>query len=332
MTYLVLRFQSLGNVSMTVPVLESASRLQPEDTFVIVAKKRLNALFHGLENVKFHEVDFGDGSIKSLLRVYHELRQYHIDHVIDLQRVPRSLILRWLFRLRGVKNTVVRYGRVEKRILALFGARHDKVLPTEFERYAATFEAAGLKTDTRFTALPVNEQAAANIQTRFGKKTGRRIGFAPFARSRSNMLPYRTIKGLLAALSRQADTEVFLFGAGKIESELLRQWSGLYTNVISVAEQLPLEEELELMRTLDVMVCMDSANQHLASLVGLRAVSIWCGTHPKMGFYGWKQRPEDCIAVENLMCRPCTVHGTNICRYRNYACRTITVEQILDKI
>ena len=332
MTYLVLRFQSLGNVSMTVPVLESASRLQPDDTFVFVAKKRLNGLFYGMENVKFHEVDFGNGSIKSLLRVYHELRQYHINHVIDLQNVLRSQLLRLLFRLRGIRSTVIRYGRFEKRLIALFGSRHDKPLPTEFERYATTFAAAGLKTDTQFTALAVNEQAASNIYKRFGAKEGMRIGFAPFARSRSNMLPYRTIKGVLAALSRQEKTEVFLFGAGKVESELLRQWAGMYTNVISVAEQLPLEQELELMRTLDVMLCMDSANQHLASLVGLRALSIWCGTHPRMGFYGWKQRPEDCIAVENLMCRPCTVHGTNYCRYRNYACQTITVEQILNKI
>lgn len=332
MTYLVLRFQSLGNVSMTVPVLESASRLQPDDTFVVVAKKRLNALFYGMDNVKFHEVDFGDGSIKSLLRVFRELRTYRIDHVVDLQNVMRSRILRWMFRLRGVRSTVIRYGRAEKYAMALFGTGRDKTLPTEFERYAATFAKAGLKTDTGFTALPVNEQAAANVLQRFAAKTGRRIGFAPFARSRSNMLPYRTIKGVLAALSRQQETQVFLFGAGKVESELLRQWASIYENVTSVAECLPLEEELELMRTLDVMICMDSANQHLASLVNLRAVSIWCGTHPKMGFYAWKQRQQDCISVENLMCRPCTVHGTNFCRYRNYACRTITVEQILDKI
>ena len=332
MTYLVLRFQSLGNVSMTVPVLESVSRLQPNDTFVVVAKKRLNALFYGLDNVKFHEVDFGDGSIKSLLRIYRELKAYHIDHVIDLQNVLRSRVLRILFRLHGIKSTVIRYGRVKKHMMALLGTGRDNVLPTEFERYAATFEAAGLKSDTNFEALKTNTAAAAQVQQLFGNKSGHRIGFAPFARYRSNMLPYRTIKGVLAALSKQPHTEVFLFGAGKVESELLRQWAALYDNTKSVAELLTLDQELELMRTLDIMVCMDSSNQHLASLVGLRALSIWCGTHPKMGFYGWKQKPKDSIAVEDLMCRPCTVHGTNFCRYRNYACKTITVEQIIHKI
>jgi len=86
------------------------------------------------------------------------------------------------------------------------------------------------------------------------------------------------------------------------------------------------------MRMLDLMICMDSANQHLASLVGLRALSIWCATHPVIGFKGWKQRDEDIIQRLDLRCRPCTCHGTNHCRYGNYACRKIDVETIVKQI
>ena len=113
---------------------------------------------------------------------------------------------------------------------------------------------------------------------------------------------------------------------------MLRQWSCVFPNTVSVAGQLKLEQELELMRMLDVMICMDSANQHLSSLVGLRAVSIWCATHPMIGFAGWKQRPEDIIQRHDLRCRPCTCHGTNHCRYGNYACRQIEAETILQHI
>ena len=332
MTYLVLRFQSVGNVAMTVPILSEASRLRPEDTFVVVAKKRLHAMFYGLENVRFHEVDFGDGSIKSLLQVYRELKTYNIDHVIDLQNVLRSQILRLLFRLRGIKSTVIHYGRLQKWAIAALGIGRKKTLPTEFERYMETFGRAGLKTDTAFKAIAVNQAAAEEVRKQFGEKTGKWIGLAPFAKSKTNMLPYKTIKNILSRLSAQKDTKVFLFGAGDVECELLRQWANLSGNVISVAGKLPLDEELELMRQLDVMLCMDSANQHLSSLVGLRAVSIWCGTHPKMGFYGWKQQKKDCIEVPDLACRPCTVHGANFCRYGNYACKQISENQIIETI
>jgi len=332
MTYLILRFQSVGNVAMTLPVLESVSRLHPDDTFVVVAKKRLHAMFHGLDNVYFHEVDLGDGSLKRLFRLYRELKAYNIDKVIDLQNVLRTRILRGLFRLQGVSSSVVHYGRLEKWAITKLGIRRNKVLPTEFERYADTFHRAGLQTDEQFTALPINHKAGDEVFARFGEKQGKWIGLAPFAKSKTNILPYKTIKNLLSELSRQPKTTLFLFGAGKIECELLRQWASLYDNVNSVAGVLPLEEELELMRQLDVMICMDSANQHLSSAVGLRAITVWCGTHPKMGFYGWKQKPEDCIQRTDLACRPCTMHGKNTCRYRNFACQQINENQIIAKI
>lgn len=146
------------------------------------------------------------------------------------------------------------------------------------------------------------------------------------------MLPYRVTKDIIEQLTKDPETQVFLFGAGKVESEMLRQWSSVFPRTTSVAGQLKLAEELELMRHLDVMICMDSANQHLSSLVGLRAISVWCATHPIIGFAGWKQRPEDIIQRTDLRCRPCSCHGTNHCRYRNYACRQIEAETIIQRI
>jgi ADP-heptose:LPS heptosyltransferase len=113
---------------------------------------------------------------------------------------------------------------------------------------------------------------------------------------------------------------------------MLRQWSTVFPRTESVAGVVQLKEELELMRQLDVMICMDSANQHLSSLVGLRAISVWCATHPIIGFAGWKQDPNDIIQRHDLRCRPCTCHGTNHCRYGNYACRQIEAETIVNHI
>ena len=146
------------------------------------------------------------------------------------------------------------------------------------------------------------------------------------------MLPYRVTKEVIQRLTEDEQTRVFLFGAGKIECEMLRQWASVFPRTESVAGTLRLEEELELMRQLDVMICMDSANQHLSSLVGLRAVSVWCATHPIIGFMGWKQDPKDIIQRQDLRCRPCTCHGTNHCRYGNYACRQIKAETIIEQI
>lgn len=146
------------------------------------------------------------------------------------------------------------------------------------------------------------------------------------------MLPYRVTKEIIQRMSNQPNTRVFLFGAGEIECEMLRQWASVFQHTESIAGRLQLSEELELMRQLDVMICMDSANQHLSSLVNLRAVSVWCATHPIIGFKGWKQSEENIIQVNDLRCRPCTCHGTNYCKYGNFACRQINAETIIKHI
>ncbi len=329
MTYLIIRLATLGNVAMTVPVIASLSRRYPDDRFVIAAKKNLGAMFAGYPNVAFHEVD-NRLDWHGVVALWRELRG-QVDSVIDLQDVRRTRVFDLLMQLSRKRITRVHYGRLHKQLITLFGITRN-ALPTEFDRYRDTFRRAGLETDTDFNSIPINRKAANEVAKQFGNKTGRWVGIAPFAKSKSNMLPYRITKELIERLTSDAHTRVFLFGEGRIECEMLRQWATVFPRTESIAGRLSLEQELELMRQLDVMLCMDSANQHLSSLVGLRAVSIWCATHPVIGFAGWKQRPEDIIQRHDLRCRPCTCHGTNHCRYGNFACRQIDIETIIEHI
>ncbi len=329
MTYLIIRLATLGSVAMTVPVIDSLSRRYPDDRFIITSKKPLGAMFAAMPNVEFREVDNHLGW-KGVWQIWREWRD-EIDAVIDLQAVLRTRVFSLLMWWSGKKVTQVHYGRIRKHLITVWGVGK-RQLPSEFERYRDAFRRAGLETDDAFEALPVNKSAARNVQKVFGTKKGRWIGLAPFAKSRSNMLPYRVTKEVIERLIADKETRVFLFGAGKVECEMLRQWASVFPQTTSVAGGLKLEEELELMRHLDVMICMDSANQHLSSLVGLRAISVWCATHPMIGFMGWKQSPNNIVQRNELRCRPCTCHGTNHCRYRNYACRQIEAETILQHI
>lgn len=329
MTYLIIRLATIGSVAMTVPVVDSVSRLYPDDHFIVASKKELSAMFVSMPNVEFYEVD-NRLDWKGVFALWKQLRK-RVDVVIDLQNLPRTRLLDGLMRLSGKRIARVHYGRICKHLITAFGIGYQQ-LPSEFDRYRATFRRAGLETNTEFEALPVNKSAATEVKKIYGEKEGKWIGLAPFAKSKSNMLPYRVTKDIIDRLSRNEDTHVFLFGAGVIESEMLRQWASVFPRTTSVAGNLNLAQELELMRQLDVMICMDSANQHLSSLVGLRAISVWCATHPIIGFMGWKQDPKDIIQRNDLACRPCACHGTNHCRYGNYACRDIEAETIIQRI
>ena len=90
--------------------------------------------------------------------------------------------------------------------------------------------------------------------------------------------------------------------------------------------------ELTFMSTLDIMISMDSANMHLASLVGIPVVSIWGATHPYAGFMGWGQSIDNAIQID-LPCRPCSIYGNKPCMRGDYAClKNISPEQIVEKV
>ncbi|RZL98110.1 MAG: glycosyl transferase family 1, partial [Pedobacter sp.] len=85
--------------------------------------------------------------------------------------------------------------------------------------------------------------------------------------------------------------------------------------------------------TLNVMISMDSANMHLASLQGIPVVSIWGGTHPFLGFYGWRQPLANAIQID-LPCRPSSVFGNKQCPVHGAAgcMQDITPQMIYEKV
>ena len=132
---------------------------------------------------------------------------------------------------------------------------------------------------------------------------------------------------------KHPESRIFLFGGGEKEREIFRQWCHSFPQCTSVPEHLAgLYKELVLMSHLNVMVSMDSANMHLASLVATPVVSVWGATHPYAGFMGWHQ-PADHAVQADLPCRPCSIYGNKPCLFGNYTClKTITPELIFDKI
>ena len=145
------------------------------------------------------------------------------------------------------------------------------------------------------------------------------------------MLPIEKSLELVKILSQK--NEVLLFGGGKKEVDVLSKWEQELDNVTSLAGKLSLTQGLQKMADLETMISMDSANMHLASLVGTRVVSVWGATHYFAGFLGYGQSEKDIVEIKNLECRPCSVFGNKPCYRGDYAClNQIEISEILKKI
>lgn len=294
-TLLIFRFSAFGDVAMTVPVLREFLAQHPEVRVIYVSRKKFQDLLEDLPNCQFYAADL-DGKHKGILglfRLAKALKQFHADGIADLHNVLRTKILR--FFLFNHKSAVLDKGRNERKALIRSENKIRKPIKPMVERYADVFRNLGFE-------LNLSHQLRQNTTQK-----EHAVGIAPFAMYEGKMFPLDKMKEVVCSLAENG-LKVYLFG-GKNEQALLTSWEEMHENIVSVAGKFDLKTELNLIRRLKLMVSMDSANMHLASLVGTRTISIWGNTHPFTGFLGYGQSMDDVVQDERLLIRPTSVFG-----------------------
>ncbi|MRN04163.1 glycosyltransferase family 9 protein [Riemerella anatipestifer] len=320
MTILAYRFSAFGDVAMIVPVLREFLEQNPHVEVIMVSRKNFADLFNEIDRLKFHGANLEEyKGFWGLNKLHKELLSiYKINVVADLHDVIRTKILNRLFKLKGISVFKIDKGKEQKKKLTDIWNLDKRQLKLTTERYADVFRAIGFEV-----------KLSHQYRTQAVDKKG--VGFAPFAQHQGKMLPLEKSFELAKMIAKQKP--LFLFGGGAKEVEVLSQWEKRIPNTKSVAGQLSLKEELEKIAGLEVMISMDSANMHLASLVGTRCISVWAATHPFAGFLGYGQKEEDIVQVEDLTCRPCSVFGDKTCYRGDWAClQEIDIQKIVDKI
>lgn len=338
---LVARFSALGDVAMTVPVLYSAARCYPDVEFTFVTRASMASIFvnppHNLKVIGINLAEYK--GVAGLYRLFRELRRNtRFEAFIDLHDVLRTRLLRIFCRLCGIPAVSINKGRKGKRALT---RRNNKVLlplVSSRARYRQAFHAIGLPVESRFDGLfgprPAKGDQALFSHIHPPKALGERwIGIAPFAKHEGKIYPPELMEEVVAELAADQRNRIFLFGGGKEESRILGSWAEKHPRTISLAGmKAGFPVELALVSQLDVMVSMDSANMHLASLVATPVVSVWGATHPYCGFKGWRQAEADIIQLP-MTCRPCSVFGNKPCFRHDYHClRGIKPQLIVTRV
>ncbi|PXW14350.1 ADP-heptose:LPS heptosyltransferase [Chryseobacterium sp. CBTAP 102] len=317
---LAYRFSAFGDVAMTVPVFREFLEQNPGVEIIMVSRKNFESLFAGISNVTFKGIDLDDyKGLFGLRKLSNELiREFNPDCIANLHDVIRTKVLDRIYRRKGLKVFKINKGKEEKEHLTDVWNLEKVQLKKTVERYADVFREMGFRIELSHQLRPVSEQ-----------KSG--IGFAPFAQHKGKMLPLEKSYELVRILARKHT--VYFFGGGKKETETLEKWEEEIPNTKNLAGKLNLTEELNYIAGLELMISMDSANMHLASLVGTRCVSIWGATHPYAGFLGFGQSEEDAVQVKDLSCRPCSVFGDKECYRGDWAClEEFNIQKVVDRV
>lgn len=319
-TVVIFRFSAFGDVAMTVPVIREFLIQNPEVEILYVSREKFQPLFDSLPNFRFFPADL-DGKhkgIPGLFRLAKDLKKESIFAVADLHNVLRTKILR--FFLSKFPTAVLDKARKERKNLIQQKNKIKKPLKPMTERYADVFRDLGFELNLSHQ-LTSKEIPLENA-----------VGIAPFALHPGKMFPIEKMKSIALKLAEKG-IKVYLFGGGTKEKEELEKWEKLHSNLESVVGKLDLQAELQLIKKLKVMISMDSANMHLASLVGTPVISIWGTTHPFMGFLGYGQSMENVIQDESLTIRPTSVFGKEPKHLEGFDYfKNISEEIVLDKI
>lgn len=332
---LVFRLSAIGDVAMTVPVIWSLTKTYPDAEITFVSQKFASGFLKHIPGVKHFEVDL-KGRHKGfwgIIRLYFDLRKLgKFDVIADLHDVIRTKILRFLYLFSLSHFAIIDKGRKDKRNLTKVNKKVLRQLDTSVSRYAKVFYDAGFKFDVDFDYLFTLSPLTEKITNITGIRENKWVGIAPFAKHKGKIYPLEMMEKVMDLLSDTKDVKIFLFGGGQYEKEILEGWEKRFPNTISLAGKLSMEDELKVISNLEVLVSMDSANMHLASLVNTCVVSIWGATHPFAGFYGWNQNPKHALQI-NLPCRPCSIYGNKPCFRKDFACMNlITPESVYSKI
>jgi len=324
---LVIRFSALGDVAMVVPVVKALAVAYPDWDITMLSKKQNAALFQNLpSNVHFFGADLRGkhSGLAGLNRLLHDLHYRDFDAVADLHHVLRTLYLRWRCLWRGKRVAHLHKYHFQKWLLIRHSYHYKHPLQSTISRYRTVLNELGFD-------INLSKQPHTPYPSLFPKCN---IGIAPFAAHRGKIYPLDNMEKVVKVLGEKMNErgeKVYLFGAGDKEKAILNNWQKKYTGIESLAGKYSMDEEIKVMAGLRLMLTMDSANMHLASLVNTRVLSIWGATHPWAGFLGYGQSENDCIQ-QSIPCRPCSIYGNRRCQFGDYRCLNINPQNIIERV
>ena len=313
---------------MTVPAISILRSTHPEIKITVLTTRFFSTLYNQIPEIDFLYFEPKHKTLRGLFSLSRKINKINPDFIIDLHDVLRTKIIR-LFLINKFSNTlVVNKGRKEKNLL-IRGITSDP-LKSMHRRYAETFEA--LKIKINIDEFSYYEKINIDHHN-FGFSSKKKlIGIAPFARHQCKEYSLNNIINFINSLDKS--WQILIFGAPGDEEQKIIKLCNNKSNRHLISSNYNLEQQMAIISNLDVMISMDSANGHIASLFGIDVITIWGATHPNSG-YGPLNQPKENSIVPDLNKYPdlpVTIYGSDCPAEYVEAINTIKCERILERL
>ena len=322
---LIIQTASLGDVILATALIEKLHAFFPKARIDFLLKEGYEELLRYHPHLKFVIVwDKSKNKYRNLKEIIGVVRQNRYDLVINIQRFASSGLITM------AANAAHTVGFNKNPLSLLFSKRikhqikNRKNSPHEVERNLKLIEHLTDSSVFKPKLYPTKHDFAFVSQF----KTRQYITVSPASLWFTKQWPKEKWIDFVNNLDRELT--VYLLGSPKEKSlcdDIINQ-SG-HSNALNLAGKLSFLQSAALMRDALMNYTNDSAPMHLASAMDAPVTAVFCSTVPEFGFRPLSGQSYIIQTSEQLICRPCGLHGFNKCPKKHFKCATtIKVEQL----
>ncbi|MFN3305983.1 MAG: glycosyltransferase family 9 protein [Candidatus Kapaibacteriota bacterium] len=319
----------LGDIILSFFLAQEIKNIHPQCkiTFVTTPNvKDLIPLIKAIDYVLFYDKRKEDRGYAGFSKIIAELKKNKFDILFVPHRSLRSTLISFL------SKPIISVSFLNSSLSFLYSKRVEYLFHQhEIERnleLLTPFDEFKRGEQMPKVEITFPENFAQNIhsKTKLNFNSNKTVSIAPGSVWKTKQW---TIDGFtkVAKILSSRNYQVVLIG-GESDFELCKHISE-ESNSHNLAGKLTLGESLFIIKSSELLITNDSSPTHLATLAGCPTITIYGPTIPEFGFYPRAPRSK-VVQLDNLGCRPCSMHGYNECPLGHHKCmKEISAEEVL---
>ncbi|HEY6625472.1 MAG TPA: glycosyltransferase family 9 protein [Ignavibacteriaceae bacterium] len=324
---LVIQTAFPGDAILTLPFIQELKRKRPEyliDVLCIPSTLEIFAASPYVNSVIPFDKKGKQKSIVAFIRFIKQLRSNDYEIVYSPHRSLRSALIAMNLSAKetyGFENSSLKFAF--KKTVKYDPTAHEVKRNLEFigDDYGAD----------KWKIIPeilVSAEFKNKVQQFFSEnKIDKFITIAPGSVWETKKYPVEYYNRIIEHFLNRKYQIILVSGIkDKILCEDLKKDNGEFVH--SVAGNFSFIETIELLKSTSLLISNDSAPTHLGMCSDIPVLTIYCSTVPQFGFYPYNKK-SDYISFNDLVCKPCGIHGFSKCPLDTFDCAKLLVPNLV---
>ncbi len=302
---LIIRFNAIGDIVLTTPVIQALADNNYEVHFLVKAA--------------FAEIVESDAYVtkvwtlkEQLAEVITLLKREDFDLVIDLHNNLRSKRVKSALSKTTCTFSKDRIGYWLLTKLGIHTIQEQHIV----ERFLSVLAPLGIKVaqpSTRYT-IPLDTSLPADLPEKY-------ICIAIGAAWYTKQIPTEKLVNVIEQCNHK---NIVLIGGPDDRIAAIEVEARLTHSIINLTGQLTIHQSALVIQRSQVLLAGDTGMMHIAAALDVPVVAVFGSTHPILGYtpYYGKLAKNSYKLIENksLSCRPCTKQGKDSCPKGHFRC------------